>query len=45
MSKKNMTSKEFNEFIFEYTSRIPSDAIERISKKNLHHLLLHLAHL
>lgn len=25
--------EEFNEFIFEYTSRIPSDAIERISKQ------------
>jgi len=25
--------EEFNEYIFEYTSRIPSDAIERISKQ------------
>lgn len=25
--------EEFNEFIFEYTSRIPADAIERISKQ------------
>ena len=25
--------EEFNEFIFEYTSKIPVDAIERISKK------------
>ena len=25
--------EEFNEFVFEYTSKIPSDAIERISKQ------------